>query len=202
MKSFTKFFYEAYSDMGKLSPEQLARGQRLDPEEHDNFKQVDGRVFHKIISQIINNDKFRCSTNAKYCKHLIDNITVYDLKDYQTMKCFIGKNNSSGFAIKGGDELVSVFSSLEPSGNAVVKEAIKQGARRLDCFAEQDKGGNIMNIGLPKLYGNHGFKIDEGMTTGKDPRVPYTIVRGVSYFVNENEEVDLTNPKVVVFMSL
>lgn len=37
--------FEAFSDMGKLSPEELQKGQQLNSEELGNFKQVDGRTF-------------------------------------------------------------------------------------------------------------------------------------------------------------
>jgi hypothetical protein len=197
MKSFVQYFLEKYTDMGKLSPEQLRKGQRLDPNEEDNFRQVDGRVFHQALARIMENDAV-----SKISKKLKENITIYDVSDYMKMECFLGKNNSSGFAIKEGDELVSVFSSQESSGNAIVKEAIQRGAKRLDCYATQDKEGNIMNIDLPRLYSRFGFRVDESLTTGDDPSVPYTIIKGISYFVNQNEEVELTNPKVVVFMKI
>lgn len=201
MKSFIQFFYEAFSDLGKLSPEQLRKGQRLDPEDTDNFKQVDGRVFHNALSQIMKNDELRNKTNPEMFKNLKGNLSLYGTKDYQSMKCFLGKNNSSGFCIKDGDELVSVFSSQESSGNAVVKKAIEEGAKRLDCFAKQDKEGNIVNIGLPKLYSRHGFKIDEDLNSG-EPGEPYSIQNGISYFVDDNGNVDPTNETVVVFMKL
>jgi hypothetical protein len=200
MKSFVQYFYEAFSDLGKLSPEQLQKGQRLDPENGDNFQQVDGRVFHKAVTRIMINDDGRCAAGDVMCKKLRENLTIYELNDYKKMKCFLGRNNSSGFCIKDGDELVSVFSALGSAGKAAVKEAIKQGAKRLDCFAQQDGNGNILNVGLPKLYRMFGFEVDRNMTTGDDPSVPYTIVKGVSYFVNDRDEVELTNPKVVVFM--
>jgi hypothetical protein len=47
---------EAFKDIGKLSPEQLLKGQRLDPNDEDNFKQVNGRVFYQAISKIRSND--------------------------------------------------------------------------------------------------------------------------------------------------
>lgn len=195
MESFAKFF-EAYNDMGKLSPEQLSRGQKLDADHTDNFQQVDGRVFHTAVSEIMQNDSQR-----KVPKNIRQNLTLYEMKDYMTMKCFIGKNNSSGFAIKDGDELVSVFSSLGSSGDAAVKEAIKQGAKRLDCFAEQDQNGNVLNTSLVKLYSRHGFVVDQEMNSGT-PGEAYSIQNGVSYFVDENEQVHPNNPTVVVFMKL
>ena len=56
------------------------------------------------------------------------------------MKCFLGKNNSSGFCIAHGNELVSVFSSQKSSIDAIMKNAILQGGRRLNCFALRKNG--------------------------------------------------------------
>lgn len=38
------FILETFKDLGKLIPDQLKKGQRLDPDKEDYFKQVDGRV--------------------------------------------------------------------------------------------------------------------------------------------------------------
>jgi hypothetical protein len=197
MKSFVQFFYEAFSDLGRLSPEQLRKGYRLNPSDQDNFKQVEGRVFHNVLNAIMKND----FTRGEKSKKLKENLTLYSVKDYLQMKCFLGKNNSSGFCIKDGDELVSVFSSLDSSGNAAVKKAIEEGAKRLDCFATQDENGNILNDGLYKLYSRHGFKIDTALNIGQ-PNEPYSIQNGISYFVDDDGNVDPTNSTVVIFMKL
>lgn len=193
MKTFFQFFYEKYSDLGKLSPEQLTKGQRLDPQDSDNFKQVDGRVFYNVLTNIMNSDLSR-----KIPKNIKKNLTLYPLVDYRKMKCFLGKNNSSGYCIKDGDELVSVFSSQGSSGNALVQDAIKEGARRLDCFATQDGQGGIVDEGLYKLYKRNGFVIDESVNMGGE----YPVQNGISYFVNDAGEVDPTNPTIVIFMRL
>jgi hypothetical protein len=191
---FYRLFEEAFSDMGKLSPEKLVRGQRLDPDD-DNFVQVDGRVFHKVVSKIKQNDMNRLAPKG------LETLTVYDVKDYMNMKCFVGKNNSSGFAIKDGGELVSVFSSQNSSGDALMIKAIEEGATHLDCYAKKDANGNVLNTGLVKLYRRHGFEIDKSLTTGNIGE-PYSIQNGVSLYVNENEEVEPDNENVVVFMKL
>jgi len=204
MQSFIKFFYEDFNDLGKLSPEKLIRGQRLDPSEVDNFKQVDGRVFYDALKQIIQNDNSRANPDHishKFYKNIKDSLSVYDISDYKKMRCFLGKNNSSGFVLKDGDELISVFSSLNSSGSALVKDAMKEGARRLDCFATQDENGNIQNEGLVKLYGRHGFHIDENMNDGTAGEA-YAIQNGISYFVDESGNVEPKNPMVVVFMKI
>jgi hypothetical protein len=201
MKSFIEYFFEKFSDLGKLSPEQLRKGQRLNPIDSDNFTQVSGRVFAKALSNIMRNDEFRKTLDPKFFKNIKNNLSVYTIPEYSNMKCFIGKNNSSGFCIKDGDELVSVFSSQESSGNALVHEAIKRGARRLDCFAKQDSQGNIVNEGLYKLYSRNGFVVDREMNSGNLSE-PYSIQNGISYFVDDAGNVDPNNPTIVVFMKL
>ena len=198
MIKFSDFYYqflEAYRDMGKLSPERLTRGQRLDPNDDENFQQIDGRIFYNIVSKIKAADVGRKSPKG------LDSLTVYEIKEYQKMKCFVGKNNSSGFAIKDGSELVSVFSSQNSSGDALMRKAIEEGATHLDCYAKKDENGNILNVGLVKLYSRHGFVIDKSLNTGKIGE-PYSIQNGVSLYVNEKEEVEPNNENVVVFMKL
>lgn len=64
-------------------------------------------------------------------------------------RIFLSEDGKSGFVIKNGDDLVSVFSAKgNNSGDAVVECAIAAGARRLDCF----------NTILPRLYSRHGFR--------------------------------------------
>lgn len=43
---------EAYKDLGKLSDEILNKGQALSKDDSDNFQEVSGRVFHKIVVTI------------------------------------------------------------------------------------------------------------------------------------------------------
>lgn len=204
MKSFLQFFWEKYSDMGKLSPEQLKISRRLGSGDAEKFQPVDGRVFFKVINAYMNADTQRENSvhnEHQWFKNIKNNITIYPLVEYQKMKCFIGPNNTSGYCIKDGDELVSVFSAIESSGNALVQSAIKNGARRLDCFAEQDGHGNILDTKLYKLYSRSGFKIDRSLNDGNVGE-PYSIQNGVSYFVDESGNVDPTNKNVVVFMKL
>jgi hypothetical protein len=115
------------------------------------------------------------------------------------MKCYLGVNNSSGYAIAHRDELVSVFSSQGSSGHAIVKDAINNGAKRLDCFAiRNNKTGNISGD-LYRLYSMNGFKIDKSMNSGT-PGEPYAIVNGVSDYVDDNGNVHPEDPRVVIFM--
>ena len=199
MKSFKEFFDEAYKDLGKLSPEQLRKGFRLIPDEKDNFQQVDGRVFYNALVNFMHNDAVRENSDPIFFKNIRNNLTIYSVSDYKKMKCFLGKNNSSGFAIKDGNELVSVVSTLEASGNAVVQEAIKQGATRLDCFAKQDSKGNVVDDGLYKLYKRSGFIIDKSKNDGILGE-PYSVQNGISYYVDDSGKVDPTNSTIVIFM--
>lgn len=205
MKSFTHFFYESYSDMGKMTSNQLRKGQRLDPQAENNFKQVDGRVFHNALKVVMENDSRRplekSPTQPYTTKGIRHNLTLYEVKDYQQMQCFLGKNNSSGYCIKDSEEIVSLFSSLGSSGDAAVVDAIKHGGNRLDCFAKQDKQGGIKNEGLYKLYSRHGFQVDRDMNSGEVGEA-YSIQNGISYFADDNGNVDPTNETIVIFMKL
>jgi hypothetical protein len=202
MKSFYQFFWEKFTDIGKLSPEQLKVSRRLTPEDANSFKEVDWRRFYKIINAYMNADTARSPVDHKehdWYKDIKNNITIYEPKEYSKMKCFIGPNNTSGYCIKDGDELVSVFSAIESSGDAIVKSAIKNGAKRLDCFAEQDGKGNILPTKLFKLYSRNGFVID---TDKNYDKMPYPIYNGISYYVDDDGNIDRNNKTVVVYMKL
>lgn len=183
---------EAFKDIGKLSSEELMKGQRLDPNDTNNFKQVTGRVFYQAVSKIRVNDIAR-GDNAKG----LDTLTIYNVTEYKKMKCYLGKNNSSGYCIAHGNELVSVFSSQKSSGKAIMKSAIDNGARRLDCFAIR-KSGKISGD-LYKLYTRFGFKIDKSKNEGVKGE-PYAIVNGVSDYVDDNDVVYPEDERVVIFM--
>lgn len=184
---------EDFKDIGKLSPEELKRGQKLSPGE-DNFKQVDARLFYKAVTRIRDNDIARGDAARG-----LDTLTIYKPNEYADMACYLGNNNSSGYALHG-DELVSVFSTQGSSGNAIVADAIKNGARRLDCFATRNKDGSIEGA-LYTLYSRHGFKIDKSMNSG-EPGEPYSIQNGVSSFVDDDGNVHHDDPRVVIFMKL
>ena len=202
MKTFYNFFWEAFSDIGKLSPEQLKISRKLTPEDSEKFKKVDWRSFYKIINAYMESDTKRADPEHReheWFKDIKNNITIYDPEEYAEMKCFIGPNNTSGYCIKKGDELVSVFSGIESSGDAAVKSAIKNGARHLDCFAEQDGDGNIIPKKLFKLYSRNGFVIDKDKN---DDKMPYPVFNGISYYVDEDGNIDRNAKTVVVYMKL
>ena len=181
---------ESFKDLGKLSDDDLKKGQRLTGD--DDFIEVTARVFKQSIEKIKVNDLAK-GDNAKG----LDTLTVYDLREYNKMNCYLGKNNSSGYCIKKG-ELVSVFSSQGSSGSSLMKSAVANGANRLDCFAIRSKTGKISG-GLYSLYSKFGFKIDTNMNEGT-PGEPYAIVNGISDFVDDAENVHPDAPEVVIFM--
>lgn len=186
-KTFREYL-EAFNDLGKLQPHELQKGQSL--HSADDFFEVSPRVFHTQIKNIIKNDLEREVPKG------LETLIVYSVREYQKMKCYLGKNNSSGYALNNG-ELVSVFSSQQSSGDALMKSAVKNGAKRLVCLAIQ-KNGKIEG-GLYYLYSKHGFKIVSSLNSGKEGK-PYSIQKGISYFVNGQGEVEPQNPSVVIFM--
>ena len=182
---------EAFSDLGKSTPEELAKGQKLNPADSDNFRQVPGRVFFNVVSTIRKYDQNRVNGKG------LDTLSVYSVPEYKNMRCFLGKNNSSGYCLKGS-EIVSLFSSQASSGVALISDAVSRGGNHLDCFAFRDKDGRISGP-LYNLYHRAGFKIDTSMNSG-NPGEPYAIIGGVSSFVNAAGEVEPENPQVVIFM--
>ncbi len=78
-------------------------------------------------------------------------VDVHDMDDYQSCDLYLSENGRAGFAVKDGDELVSVFSyEGEHAGDALVEKAKANGATHLDCY-------HIGERGLPFFYGRHGF---------------------------------------------
>jgi hypothetical protein len=185
---------EAFKDIGKLSPDELKKGQYLNPNHDGNFVKVDGRVFFNAIRQIKHNDIERSNTGLP--SKGLATLSFYNAGEYAKMKCYLGKNNSSGYCIDNGT-LVSVFSSQKSSGDAIMVDAIKNGAKKLDCYVTHRNGK--FEGPLYKLYTRHGFKVDTSFNTGK-PGKPYTVTNGMSLYVNAQGKVEPDNPKVVVFM--
>jgi hypothetical protein len=181
--------FEKFSDIGKLSDEELKKGKAIGP---NDFVQVSGLVFYNAIKKIKQNDIAKGDKSKG-----LETLTVYNKNEYRKMKCFLGFNNSSGYCLKDQNELVSVFSTQGSSGNSIVQNAIKNGAKHLDCFALL-KDGKVSGD-LYKLYSRNGFRINTKLTTG-ELGVPYTIQNGISRFVNNKEQVELDNPQVVIFM--
>jgi len=194
-KSFLIKLSEEFADIGKLSPDQLKKGLPLKSSE--DFIKVTGRVYHQAINRIRNNDIAKLNKNLP--SKGLNSLHIYEVKDYMKMNCFLGKNNSSGYCLKPDGELVSVFSSQGSSGKLLMKSAVKNGAKYLDCFALRDPKTGKIDGPLFRLYSKFGFKINKSMNSGT-PGEPYAIINGVSDFVDDYGEVQPSNPQVVVFM--
>jgi hypothetical protein len=190
----TKVVNEEFKDIGKLSPDQLTKGQYLNPNDKNNFTRVSGRVFFMAIKKIKENDIAKA--NKGLPSKGLQTLSFYNAGEYDKMKCYLGKNNSSGYVIDNGT-LKSVFSSQKSSGDAIMVDAIANGAKELDCYVFRYNG--ILSGPLYKLYTKHGFRVDTSFNTGK-PGKPYTVVNGVSDYVNSKGQVEPDNPKVVIFM--
>jgi len=82
-------------------------------------------------------------------------LTPYSVEDFFKMKLFLIKNGenveNAGFAIKDGDDIVSVHnnSKMRGIGNQMIEEAKKQGGNKLDHF----------DGFLSGYYRKHGFKV-------------------------------------------
>lgn len=61
-----------------------------------------------------------------------NNITP--LKTYTNHLCVLASDYLSGYAISASGELVSVFSRQKREGRDLVKDAIRRGAIKLNCF--------------------------------------------------------------------
>lgn len=179
-----KDILEDFKDIGKLPDDILNKGHRLSPNE-DNFTQVSGRVFHKVLSKYASSDKLRENPKG------MNDLSIYGVDEYLSMDCFLGKNNTSGYAVTQTGELVSVFSFMKSSGDAIVVDAIMNGARHLDCFAYMSDDGSLYGK-LYELYSRHGFVINEGLTKGGE----YPIENGISVV----DGALSGEPNVVVYM--
>lgn len=185
---------EAFKDIGKLSPDQLAKGQKLNPNSENNFTEVTGRMFYTVINKMKANDLNR--ENQGLPSKGLHKLLPHSAGEYNRMRCFLGKNNSSGYCIDG-DELVSVFSLQKSSGDAIVVDAINNGARELSCQVFMRDGK--FEGPLYKLYTRHGFRFDNSVNFGKKGE-PYSAVKGVFYYPNEDGKVSSGDQRVAIFM--
>ena len=88
-----------------------------------------------------------------------DMLTRYTPEEYAMMQLFLSPDKQAGYALKGGDELVSVFSVPGGRGQAIAEDAVLRGATRLDNYDVRGK--------LPELYSSVGFE-----ETGRYPFDP------------------------------
>lgn len=110
------------------------------------------RLFFKLDPTMENAQLFhdRIADLARENEHA-GCVDVHTPEEYLDDDLYLAENGRSGFAIRNGDELVSVFSYRgEHAGDAVVAKAVEQGARRLDCYDVKGR--------LPALYSAHGFR--------------------------------------------
>ena len=86
----------------------------------------------------------------------IDNITLYDLEQYDLFSCYLVSNFMTGeivggFCVKSDGELCSVFSTVKGVGNFMRLEWLKMSVvMHLDCFEH-----------LIPFYEKAGFKVNE-----------------------------------------
>ena len=65
------------------------------------------------------------------------------------MRTFLGVCGWSGYAISPDDELINLFSLNRGRGSALIKDAIANGAKHLNCYAGP----------LVAIYEKAGFKV-------------------------------------------
>lgn len=79
-------------------------------------------------------------------------VTLYDPQEYAGMKTFSSPAGDAGYAIKDGDDIVSVHrhpdSPLRNSAAQMLSHAVQNGGRRLDAYDTE----------LTRIYGNSGFR--------------------------------------------
>ena len=125
--------------VGRANPARIPKGKanplifRLDHSERS------AQLFHNRIADLKRNAEVSATVDA------------HEPEEYLDCDLYLTEDGRAGFAIKNGNELVSVFSYTgERAGDALVEKAVENGARRLDCF-------DIKGF-LPRLYGRHGFQ--------------------------------------------
>lgn len=126
-------------DVTKKKEKKLNKGEPKQQKQPHDIIEVHPHHFHKRVS------KFRELNDMNRA-----NVHPYSPEDYSQMKTYMTRDGKSGYAVKNGNELVSVHSSERGRGDHLVGHAVKMGAKKLDAY---DIGGK-----LPSLYGKHGFQ--------------------------------------------
>ena len=104
----------------------------------DLFVKVSGNEFKESLKRV-----------QSFYKVIRESTTPWNEIEIKDVAFFIaGCPAFMGFAISENGELTSVFSSIKGKGDTIMKEAIKQGAKHLDCFDGY----------LPTFYARHGFQ--------------------------------------------
>lgn len=106
----------------RLNRKLAKAGIRANP---NPLKRVSGEAFYKAmaIAKKGNPEK----------KWMVD---LHTKKEYQSMKCFMFDGGKGGYAIKDGNEIVSVFSTEKGSRSLqkIIPHAVMMGGRKLDFF--------------------------------------------------------------------
>ena len=118
------------------------------------FRQVSAQEFHAAIVAGKKSGYTPGTENDRNSKWNGQMVHVYSVDEYNGMQLFLLPDKSAGFAIKNGNEIVSVFKNIEiytlkeSMLSIAIPEAIRNGGKRLDCFEPL----------LPTLYGRFGFR--------------------------------------------
>ena len=103
----------------------------------DLFVKVSSNEFKESLKRV-----------QSFYKVIRESTTPWNEIETKDVKFFIaGCPAFMGFAVSENGELTSVFSAIQGKGDTIMREAIKQGAKHLDCFDGY----------LPTLYARHGF---------------------------------------------
>lgn len=120
---------------GPTASRRLAAEDEPKKDEHVEFRQAAPEEFHRAVSKV-----------SKY-KHML---TPLSPEEYATMRCFLNKDGTVGYALTEDNDLKSVFnvSKHRGAGLAAVEDAIRKGAETLDAF----------DGFLPGYYKQFGFE--------------------------------------------
>src|ERR1700745_1079463 len=100
------------------------------------FMRVQPEKFYSAIALNMRGHTFR------NCVH------IYELNEYEQMRCFLNFYGTAGYAIKADGDIVSVFNNDHfVRSHSLIESAIMNGGVKLYCF------GSI----LPALYKKAGF---------------------------------------------
>lgn len=110
------------------------------------LRPISGVDFYSLVVQ----------TKMMMVEPLCFNLHIFLPSEYETMRCFAYRYGprAAGFAIREDGELVNVFSLTHGRGDEIVQQAIREGAKRLDCY-----DGHLV-----RLYKRNGF-----VETGRVP---------------------------------
>ena len=101
------------------------------------FVQVNANEFKESIKRVQN-----------LYKHIKQATTPWNEIDLASNFFIAGCPAFMGYAVSENGELTSVFSCIKGKGDIIMQDAIKNGAKHLDCFDGY----------LPSFYQRHGFK--------------------------------------------